>query len=611
MNRKFGKKLFAFCLAAVLSVAPASLVFAQAGGQGLLSGADATATVQKKNEIVYATLEASGSVQAIYVVNQFNVTTAGTVVDHGNYASVTNLTNTALLSKQNGAVSFGADKGIFYYQGNMESTELPWLIDISYTLDGQEISPADLGGKSGRLAIHISIRKNPMVDELFFNHYMLQVSISLDSQASSDILAPDAMMAAAGKSTALNWMVMPKKEADLHLSATVRDFSMEGIQISGIPLSMHVDFAGADDMVGDFEKLTDAISDLNHGVGKLASGAEELKDGAGDLVSGSADLQDGLLQLSNNAGSLISGSRQIRDALSQISSSLAGSSTDPGLASLSQLPENLTLLKDGLSGISAGLTTLEQGFSDAYSALDMAIQAIPDTPVTPEEINALYSATDPSQHSLIDTLVSSYEAAQTVKGTYGAIKGGFDAVSSTIGTLTSSIDNIANSLGDISTGLSASMPTFMGQLTQLTDGLSQLSANYTKFHNGLVEYLSGVNQLGNGYSQFNDGLLQFADGVGDLYGGVSDLHGGTSELEEETTELPGDVQAKIDEMIAEYSGADFEPVSFISPQNTNINLVQFVLKCPAIDQPEVGADSPQAQEAETIWDRFLRLFKGD
>ncbi|NCB30405.1 MAG: hypothetical protein EOM66_03245 [Clostridia bacterium] len=158
MNRKFGKKIFAFYLAAVLSVAPASLVFAQAGGQGLLSGADATATVQKKNEIVYATLEASGSVQAIYVVNQFNVTTAGTVVDHGNYASVTNLTNTALLSKQNGTVSFGADKGIFYYQGNMESTELPWLIDISYTLDGQEISPADLGGKSGRLAIHISIR---------------------------------------------------------------------------------------------------------------------------------------------------------------------------------------------------------------------------------------------------------------------------------------------------------------------------------------------------------------------------------------------------------------------------------------------------------------------
>jgi putative membrane protein len=64
----------------------------------------------------------------------------------------------------------------------------------------------------------------------------------------------------------------------------------------------------------------------------------------------------------------------------------------------------------------------------------------------------------------------------------------------------------------------------------------------------------------------------------------------------------------IDDFTAEYSGDDFLPVSFVSPQNTNIGLVQFVLKCDGIEKPEETVAAPVDEPTETIWDRFTALF---
>lgn len=46
--------------------------------------------------------------------------------------------NTTDKIKQNGdKITFSSDKEKVYYQGTMEDTEIPWNIDITYTLDGK------------------------------------------------------------------------------------------------------------------------------------------------------------------------------------------------------------------------------------------------------------------------------------------------------------------------------------------------------------------------------------------------------------------------------------------------------------------------------------------
>ena len=103
-----------------------------------------------KDENVYVNLNQDGSVDGIYVVNAYRLDADTQIVDYGNYESVKNLTSDAQISQQRGTVTVDAQAGEFFYQGNLQSKEIPWEISISYTLDGKEISAEELAGKNGK-----------------------------------------------------------------------------------------------------------------------------------------------------------------------------------------------------------------------------------------------------------------------------------------------------------------------------------------------------------------------------------------------------------------------------------------------------------------------------
>lgn len=600
------KTIISACLASALLFVPVSSGIAVTESTDPIT--QTTAAVERKNEVVYATLGANGSVSAVYVVNQFELTEAGMVTDYGSYNAVTNLTNTAPVTQQDDTVTFTSDAGNFYYQGDLTSSELPWIVDISYSLDGTDITPEDLAGKSGQMEIHITTRRNESVNALFYDNYMLQIALKLDNDQCSNISAPDGTLAIAGKSTSINFTVMPKKDADVTMSAAVTDFTMEGIQVSGIPLSVSIDLSETDDMISDFEKLSDGIAELSDGVADLADGTAKLSDGAGSLEDGSADIRDGLTQLSDNSGQLVYASAQINEALSQISLSLEGASGFSP-ADMAALPENLTQLSSAISSISGGLSQMKENYKIAYDSLSTAIENISDTTLSQEQIDALYAATDESLHGTLDTLVNSYSAGRAVKTAYNEGKSAFDAVDTTSEALSGSLDGIAYTLNTMSAQIDEMLSgSGLDQLDELTAGLTALSDRYALFHFGLDDYMGGVVQMADGYTDFHSGLSKFARGVDNLDEGVQELHDGTLELSENTADLPDQLQSMIDAFTAEYSGDDFIPASFVSAQNTNIGLVQFVLKCDGIEKPEETVVTPVDERSETIWDRFTALF---
>ena len=80
-----------------------------------------------------------------------------------------------------------------------------------------------------------------------------------------------------------------------------------------------------------------------------------------------------------------------------------------------------------------------------------------------------------------------------------------------------------------------------------------------------------------------------------------------NQLNASTITLPETMKRQIADMTAEFDFPKFDPVSFVSPQNANVEAVQFVMTTAAIEQPETP--EPEEQE-QTIWDRFLALFQG-
>ncbi|NLV86728.1 MAG: YhgE/Pip domain-containing protein, partial [Clostridiales bacterium] len=572
------------------------------------------AEIKAKDEVIYAILGCDGSVQDIYAVNSFALEKAGSITDYGDYTSVKNLTDTSILNQEGDAVTIQAEAESFYYQGNISETELPWIFDIEYFLNGAKITPEELGGKSGELEITIKSRQNTAVDPVFYENYMQQITVTLDSEKCLDIEASGATLANAGKDKVIVFTVMPRVDADISLKAEVKDFTMTGIDISAMPFSMSVEIPDMSDMVSGFSGLANGISSLNQGVGSLTDGVAELQTGTAGLTKGSSDIKAGLFQLDNNSGQLLQASEQIGDALTQLASALNGSSSSGGmdLGELPQLPIGLSQLADALDSMSAGLVELKNGFTPAYAALDNAIQSIPTASVSQEQIAALYAQTDPSLNGALDGLVTSYTSAQTVKGTYNQVKGAFDAVGSTIDTLSPSIATISVSLNEMANKINEALSgaDMLVQLAQLSEGLTELDRNYAKFHNGLTDYMVGVGDLSSGYSDFHSGLSIFGGGIGELYGGAAKLYEGTKQLNYETAKLPDTIQSEIDGMLNSYTGSDFEVVSFTSEKNENTDLVQFVLKCKGIENPEEVKNKDTELEApkETFGDRWAALF---
>ena len=98
-------------------------------------------------------------------------------------------------------------------------------------------------------------------------------------------------------------------------------------------------------------------------------------------------------------------------------------------------------------------------------------------------------------------------------------------------------------------------------------------------------------------------------GADQLLGALAADAQSMNQLNASTITLPETMKRQIADMTAEFDFPKFDPVSFVSPQNANVEAVQFVMTTAAIEQPE--APEPEEPEQEqTIWDCFLALFQG-
>lgn len=197
-----------------------------------------------KDENVYGVLAANGQVDDVYVVNQFDVARAGEIKDYGAYDKVTNLTTTDSISTTGDMQTLNVSKGMFYYQGDIASGDLPWTFDITYYLDGEEVSADELAGASGRLQIHIASSANEDAPGDFASTYVLQVSISVPAQDCHNIDAGSGTIANAGANRQVTYTVMPGSDADITFAADVENFEMDAISIAGASAAAQFEAAG-------------------------------------------------------------------------------------------------------------------------------------------------------------------------------------------------------------------------------------------------------------------------------------------------------------------------------------------------------------------------------
>lgn len=562
-------------------------------------------TSAPKEEVVYANLSATGQVEQAYVVNSFDLKESSTVVDYGAYDSVENLTNLQPIEQAGEEITFTGEAGKFYYQGNLKDSTLPWDVKITYTLDGVEITPEELAGQSGYLVIHLVTTQNEQINPAFYENYLLQISVTLDTDLCEDIQAPDGTFANAGQDKMITFTVLPGSDGDMTVSAQVKDFEMTGISLSAVPYSMAFDLPDTSEMTGQMTTLSEAIGSLAEGAQQLKDGIGALSDGAKQLKGGSSEIRTGLDQLDTNGDSLVEASQAILDGLTGIQDALGqeGEMGSGDLEDLAALPDGLNQLADSLGTMADQISPLKDGFTLAHTALKNSIQSIPQA-IPQEDLEKLVQENpdDPTIAALIET----YEAAQGVKGVYSQVGMAFTTTQNALDGMVSGLETMEEGLRQSAEGFSAAISDM--DIDQMITGLGQLAQNYGAFHQGLVEYTGGVSQLSEGYRSLDGGIAELADGLDQTEQGMGEYTDGMGQLNDQTKDLPDAMQQAIDELMDSYDFSDYVPVSFTSQQNTNVSLVQFVLQTQGIEKQEQPVVAEETEE-ENFWTRILDLFR--
>ncbi|TGB01408.1 YhgE/Pip domain-containing protein [Halobacillus salinus] len=568
----------------------------------------ATGSYSEKHEVVYATLDANGSQEEMYVVNNFTMEKPGDITDFGPYTSVHNLTNLEEINQSGNKVEVTTEEEEFYYQGDLEGQDLPWDIRVSYKLDGKKVSPEELAGKDGSLEIHINTKKNKQAEDVFFNHYLMQISLTLDGDRYENIQAPEGTVANAGKDRRVTYTVMPEKEGSFVMKADATDLEMEPIEFAAIPSSMSIDAPDIGGVKSDMTSLSDATAEVNRGVGELKNGITQTNNGAASLYDGSVQFRNGINELSSGSDELVQGSARIQSALDEISQSVSGSGGG-SLGDFAKMEEGLRQIAGGLQEVENGLVGLKDQYSQANQALGQSIDAIPGYEITEADIQKLYESG--ADKAVVDKLLETYKAAQTVKGTYAEVREAFGAVAPALDQSAGALSDMSANLNGMADQLSSSLDNvdIDESMKQLQEGLGQLASQYQSFHAGLKDYTGGVDQLAGSYSDLHNGIAGLTNGTSELENGAAQLHNGTSELASETSDLPTQIDQEIDKMVEEYDKSDFEPVSFVSSKNEKVGSVQFVIKTESIKKPEEKEEAPEVEEEKNFWDRLVDLFK--
>ena len=461
MKHRFVRRVSALALAGCLLAGSSLPAFAAASAA--------------KEEVIYANLTASGAVTGLYAVNSFSVQAGDTVADHGSYTAVRNMTTSDAVEQSGDTVTVHVtEDGKLYYEGTMDAaTALPWVVKLTYTLDGAEISSDELGGKSGVLSIRLQVSRNPDCTGSFFDDYALQVTMSLDTGLARNISAPGATVANVGSKKQLSYILLPGADSDVMLE-------------------------------------------------QLQSGSVQLDDGANALADGIAQVQAGIDTLNGNSGALTGGSARVRAALTQMQTALNGisASTDE----LNTLLNASTQIRDGIVRLDEGAAQLEQQVSfEAYKAIlkenGLDLDVVKDgnakaieqlqgmvwmMPQLKDVILLLQGSTAniDAMQTYLDTvnggIAQLHEGSSTLNGSYGEFDAG------------------VRQLAGVLTGM-------LGNLSVLTDGVNQLAAQYVQLDDGLNAYTDGVAQLKAGAAQLAEGAAQLTGGTGELRENVSGI----------------------------------------------------------------------------------------
>lgn len=383
-----------------------------------------------KDESVYLISDANGNVNKTIVVDHLkNKDKKDTLEDASNLSDIENVKGKEKFTQSGDKLTWQAGGKDIYYQGTA-TAEPPVTQKVTYYLDGKEISPEDLAGKSGKVKIRFDYTNTTSYTETV-NGEKQTVSVPFAAVTGlvlgdgfENIEVTNGKAEVSDSSSVVLGYALPGlkdslgiKEGDLdgdvnipeymEMTADVKNFSMPAAMTFVVNASDYVstdgiDTSDLDDMINDLkdastqlqdgsktlaegtDTLSDGLSTLQSKLGTFASGVGTLQSGLKTYTDGVSTLSGGLNTLGNSTGALVSGADKLNDGAKSLKAGIT--SVDAGVDSVQ---ENVNKLNGAAAQISTGASDLDtkaqalaQGASDLNDGVEKfasTVQGMPGT----------------------------------------------------------------------------------------------------------------------------------------------------------------------------------------------------------------------------------------
>lgn len=278
-----------------------------------------------KEENVYILADANGNVHDTIVTNHLiNNTDADTIRDYSELTDIENTKGNETYTANGKELTWQADGKDIYYRGN-STQETPVTQKVTYYLDGEEIAPQELAGKSGKVTIRFDYVNNSTYTEKINGEevnvkvpYAAVTAMVLDDRF-THVEVTNGKLESNGDNAVAIGYALPGIKESLHVedSDFVEELDLpEYFEITADVENFELDTAmtivvNAGTMVsmkeGDTSSLDTMINDLVDATGKLKDGSADLADGLDTLQSSLADYASGMSELYSKSGDLAGG----------------------------------------------------------------------------------------------------------------------------------------------------------------------------------------------------------------------------------------------------------------------------------------------------------------
>lgn len=486
-----------------------------------------------KEETVYATLKADGQTDKIIVSNWLkNSASADGVSDISSLEDIVNTKGDEKFTQNGEALQWETAGEDIYYQGTGQE-QLPVGISIQYELDGKEVSPEDLVGKSGKLTMRIQYRNdsrskvkiNDESEEIFTPFVMMTgmilpvekfTNVKIDhghvvSEGDNDIVVAYGVPGLK-ESLALDDMEL-SKEIDLdtdkmndkltdtvEITADVKDFSMgPTYTVATADLFKDLDITNMDDV----DELEDKM--------------DEILDASSELVDGSETLQDGLETLEENF-------ETYSDAIGTVNKGVK--KLDAGAGKLKKGTKTYTkgvdtLLK-GVNTYTGGAKKLSKGVKKYVGGVNTMVDGVNTLDKATSGLPAQYKTFGEGVKTFVNSVITLLSEDNMKKLTEGA-----QSLQEGISQVDAGLEAVQGGIAGINENAAKLKKT--EELDQCVAGLKQMKTMYTQ-----MAEEAGTEEEKQQYQQMAaavTGAIQYIEGGEQLAAGIDAATNGTSDGE--------------------------------------------------------------------------------